>query len=727
MTQKSPFLWWVLRYFARMRGFWSYPALLIRAALGWPWAAVRFLRAAAYAEHDRWPLWLPVALGTGVGCYFALPLEPAGWCGVVAVLLAVVAVWWGRSGRFGFLLVAALCLGFAAAILRTHMVAAPVLGASFGPLRVIARVVAAEPRGDGMRLLLAPEPIRRLHYRTSDNQTPARIRVSVRYSQDLPAPGSFVRLTAMLMPPPGPAMPGDYDFARWAYYRRIGATGYSYGRPHPVPPPRALTLWESTSAGLERLRDRMTARITAAVPGDAGAIAAALITGERAGVLPETEEAYRNSGLTHVLSISGVHLALAGGIFFWVIRALLALLPTVALCYPIKKWAAVAALAGSAFYLAISGADPPAVRSEIMLATMFCAILFDRPALSMRSVALAATIVLLIEPESLADPGCQMSFASVVGLIALAEWLAARRRHHPTETIWPLKLLRYAGGIVAVSLIAGLVSAPIAIFHFNRASQYGLISNLLAEPVVGFIIMPAATAAMVAMPFGLEAAPLWLMGKGVGVMSAIAFWVAAMPGAGSLAPVWPLVSLIAVMGGFLWCALWLKRWRWFGLIAIAGGICWSLTVRPPDLLVAQNFGAVAVRGRQGTLIFLQKPKDRYAAADWLRREADPRDVPDAVSDSRGVRCDDLGCLATTYDGRVMAFDTRVDALAEDCAHARIVVSMVPAHWLCSAPLVIDRFDVLDGGGYAVWFTPQIRMVSVAARRGVRPWSMPWHR
>lgn len=684
-------------------------------------AAVRSLRAAALAEHDRWPLWLPVALGVGVGIYFALPVEPAPWCGLAAAVLAVAAIWWGRGGRFSLMLLAALGLGFAAAILRTQMVAAPVLGAAVGPVKVVARVVATEPRGDGMRLLLAPEPIRRLH-----GQTPARIRISVRYCDAILYPGSFVRLTAMLMPPPGPAMPGDYDFARWAYYRRIGATGYSYGKPYPVPPPRALTFWESASAGLEVLRDRMTARITTAVPGDAGAISAALITGERASILPQTEAVYRDSGLTHVLSISGVHLALAGGIFFWVIRALLALIPAIALCYPIKKWAAVAALAGSAFYLAISGADPPAVRSEIMLATMFVAILFDRPALSMRSVALAAAIVLLIEPESLTDPGCQMSFASVVGLIALTEWVTARRRTHPAADSWGLKLLRYGAGIIAVSVIAGLVSAPIAIFHFDRASQYGLISNLLAEPVVGFIIMPAATAAMVAMPFGLEATPLWLMGKGVTMMSAIAYWVAALPGAGSLVPVWPLVSLIAVMGGLLWCALWLRPWRWLGLIAIVFGIGWSLMARPPDVLVAQNFGAVAVRSRHGALVFLQKPKDRYAAADWLRREADPRAIADAIGDT-SVRCDDLGCLARAYDGSVIAFDTHVDALAEDCAHARIVVSMVPAHWLCAAPLVIDRFDVLDNGGYAVWLTPQITVVTVAARRGVRPWSMPWHR
>lgn len=674
------------------------------------------IRDAAVAEHDRWPLWLPVALGCGVGMYFALPVEPPGWVGVAAAVLLLVLGRASRGGRFSLLLAAALVLGFAAAMLRTALVDAPVLARKTGPVKMVARVVRAEPHGDGFRLLLAPEPIARLKKRT-----PARVRLTVRFADERPPPGSFVRLTAVLMPPPGPAMPGDYDFGRWAFYRRIGATGYTYGRPHLLAPPRAPGLAERLSAGLERLRDTMTARIMAAVPGDAGAISAALITGERASILPETETAYRDAGLTHVLSISGVHLALAGGIFFWVIRALLALIPSIVLRWPIKKWAAVAALAGSGFYLAISGADPPAVRSEIMLATMFVAILCDRPALSMRMVALAAAIVLITGPESLTDPGCQMSFASVTGLIALAEGVRRWRRNHPRPLFWPARFALYSAGICAASLIAGLASAPSAIFYFDRASQYGLLSNLVAGPVVDFVIMPAATAAMVAMPFGLEAVPLWLMGKGVSVMSAIAYWVAAMPGAGALVPVWPLASLITVMGGFLWLCLWQRSWRWFGLLPVLGGVLWSFTARPPDLLVARDFGAVAVRDTNGNLVFLQKPKDRFAAEGWLKREADDRDLADVLQAGSGVRCDDLGCLVRGRDGRLIALDKRVDALAEDCHSADIVISMVPVRDMCPARFVIDRFSLLAAGGYAVWFTPW-RVETVAARRGRRPWS-----
>jgi competence protein ComEC len=690
--------------------------------------AFAFLRAEAMAERARWPLWLPVGMGAGIGVYFALPVEP-GWAAAAMAALALAGAGWlaakARRGglRLAAMAAAAILTGFCAAKARTEWVRAPVLERKIGPVKFVARVVQAEPRGRGLRLLLQPERIRRLR----DGAMPDYVRVSVRYADEVPAPGGFVQVTAVLMPPPGPAMPGDYDFARWAYFHRIGAVGYTYGKPHPVDAPRATGWSEDFQAGLETLRGRMTARIRDAVPGPEGAISAALITGMRADVSPADEVAYRDSGLTHVLSISGVHLALAGGIFFWVVRALLALFPALAQRHPVKKWAALAALTGSAFYLAISGCDPPAVRSFIMLAAMFAAVLADRPALSMRSVALAAVLIVLFEPECVLDAGCQMSFASVVGLIALAEWSAARRAANPDRAGgWLRRASRYLLAPAAVSIVAGLVSAPIAIFHFDRASQYGLLSNLIAEPVVGTLIMPAATAAMVLMPLGLDRWPLIVMGKGVAAMSAIAHWVGGMPGAASLVPVWPLVSLIAVMLGLLWIALWRRSWRWLGVVPVAAGILWAQCTRPPDVLAARDFGAVAVRLTDGKLAFLQKPKDDFAAQSWLKREGDERDAAAALAGpGDGVRCDAIGCIAHARDGSLIAYDLRAEALAEDCGRARIVLSRVPVRGMCRGAFTIDRFDILREGGFALWLGPELRIRTVAAASGIRPWSMPW--
>jgi competence protein ComEC len=427
----------------------------------------------------------------------------------------------------------------------------------------------------------------------------------------------------------------------------------------------------------------------------------------------------------HVLSISGLHLALAGGVFFWVIRALFALFPAIVLRYPIKKWAAVGALLGSTFYLLISGCEAPAVRSWVMLAIMFTAILVDRPALSMRSVMLALVLVILITPENVLDPGCQMSFAAVIGLIALAEWQQAHRSENATKTLWR-RAWRYVLGICVTSTIAGLATAPIAIFHFDRASPFGIIANLLALPVVGVVIMPAAVAAMVLMPAGLDTWPLIAMGKGTAVMLAIARWVAALPGAGTVVPAWPAWCVAAVMSGGLWIALWRRRWRWLGLVPIGLGLVFSQMVTLPNILVAEDIHTVALHLDNGKLALTAKATDKYAAASWLRRSGDER-LPDEAIGGPGLRCDALGCIARLR-GFLVAVDARAEALAEDCAKAEVVITAVSAHRFCNGPrLVIDRIDAVADGAHAIWLGDNIRVENVEDQRGLRPWTARYQR
>ncbi|HEY0302242.1 MAG TPA: ComEC/Rec2 family competence protein, partial [Rhizomicrobium sp.] len=560
--------------------------------------------------------------------------------------------------------------------------------------------------------------------RFTPQTTPVRIRITVRAATPLPAPGSWVHVTAVLMPPPSPAAPGGYDFGRAAYYSRLGAVGYAYGRPKPIPSLRGETLLEDGFARLERLRNAMTLRIREVLPGPEGAIAAALITGERSSVDEADVQAYRDSGLMHVLSISGLHLALAGGLFFWVLRALLAAVPSVALRYPIKKWAALAALAGATFYLLISGCEAPAVRSWIMLALMFTAILFDRPAITMRTVAIAAALLLLLAPESLLAPGFEMSFAAVIALVAFGEWELSRNPDDEAPRTIPRRVWRYLAGIVTASIVAGLATAPFVIFHFGRSSQYGILANLLSLPIAGFVIMPAAAATMVLMPFGLDRLPLLAMGKGVALMSAVAHWVAGLPGATTSFAVWPLGALLAVAFGGLWLSLWRRAWRWLGLAPIALGLVLAYAAVPPDLLIARDGLTVALRVPGGSLKLLRPAKDKYAAAEWLKRDGDSHDPADAIATAAdGMHCDPLGCLARTTSGLVVADIARVDALADDCAIATIVVASVPTRRRCTGPqLVIDRFDVARANGYAVWFTQPLRVESVEQVRGLRPWS-----
>ncbi len=687
----------------------------------------RMLKESVLSERIRWSLWLPVALGVGIGVYFRLSAEPPYWIAPVLLVLSIgFAALTARASKMWQAAIlaglSAILLGFAVAKFRTERVAAPHLTRSVGPVRMEGRIVSAEARGDGMRAVIAVTSLPRL----APDEIPGRVRVTFRRPDALLAPGQLIGLTAMLLPPPSPAAPGDYDFGRWAYFQQIGAVGYAYGGPRALDDGPAANFASRLSARLETLRAAMTSRIRSVLSGSTGGIAAAMITGDRGGIDESDNEAFRDSGLFHVLSISGLHLALAGGFFFWLVRAALALFPSMALRYPIKKWAAFAALAGAGFYLAISGGNPPAVRSYIMLAIMLLAIVFDRPALTMRAVALAAAILLLWKPEGLLDPGFQMSFAAVTALVAFGEWeLNRTARIVQHDKSWMRWILRRARGIAVASVVAGIATAPFAIYHFDPSAQFGVLANLAAMPVVGLVVMPAATAAMVLMPFGLDEWPLRLMGQGIEWMLAIAHWVAGLPGAAAVLAVWPDAALLLVVAGGLWLTLWQRNWRWVGLAPIFLGLVLVQVARGPDVLIAQDGLTVAVRMQSGAFAFVRVPADEFSASSWLLRDGDARTLQQAVATGDDdIRCDSYGCVATTAENFTIASALRVEALEDDCMLADIVVSAVPVRRACNAPLlVIDRFDLADNGAYSVTIGDVLDVRSTEQMRGTRPWSM----
>ena len=656
-------------------------------------------------ERDRWPLWLPVALGAGAALYFALGAEPphmAGWGGLaLAALLAAVSAA-TRRARPALALLAALALGFAAAKCRADAVAAPVL-ARDGIVHLNARIAGIEAADSGVRLIL-DQPIS-----GAFRAAPALLSVTQRGDGAGLMPGDWIGLTAGLSPPSPPAEPGAPDFARAAFFRRLGGSGFVLGQATLAMAPWPPEWRDRIAQGVAGLRWKMTRRIRAVLPGSEGAIASALITGMRGGIADDDEAALRDAGLAHVLAIAGLHMALMGMGLFWILRAVLAAFPYLALHYPIKKWAAGAALAGSAFYLVISGAAVPAVRAFTMLAVGLVALLFDRPALSMRALALAAAILLLLRPESITEPGFQMSFAAVAALVAAAEATRGPKSGHGLHGV-----LGHVNAIFVTSAVASLATLPVSLFHFGRATHYAVLGNLLAMPVMGLVVMPLATLSVAAMPFGLEALPLRLLGHGIALMLALGRAVSGLPGAVTPAASMPVAALALMALGGLWLAIWRKRW--LGLAGIAAGIALAAMARPPDMLVAADAATVAVRGADGRLHFPLRPADRFAARAWLTQDGDARDVAAAT----GIgRCDGLGCVMPGAAGPVV-LSRKPESLAEDCARAVILVSAAVV--ACKGPrFIADGPHAARDQGYALWFTPKLKIESVRAWRGKRPW------
>lgn len=515
------------------------------------------------AARPQAALWLPVLLGAGIALYFALPLEPPVWLAPVLLLpLALLLLAARRApGCPGWLqalplALLALALGFQLAQLRSLAVAAPVLERELGPVRLEATVERVERQERGRRLWLSEARVERL----AAADTPVRLRVTLRGLEPAVAPGDRVALLAILRPPPGPATPGAYDFARQAWFLRLGAVGFALGD--------LERLGEgSVEAGLlarptrwrDGLRQAIAERVLAVLPDRRGAVAAALTVGERGAIPEPTLAALRDSGLAHLLAISGLHLGLAAGAVFFALRAGLAAWPAVALTRPIKKWAAVAALAAAFAYLQLAGASVTAQRAFVMVGVVLLAVLLDRSAVTLRLVAWAAVAVLALAPESLVSASFQLSFAAVVALVSAWElwrgWRETRRGGPRGESLWRLPA-GYLAALAFTSLIAGLATAPFAAFHFNRLALYGLVANLLAVPVAAFLVMPAALLALLAMPLGLDRPFLWLLGAGVEAILRIGDLVAGWPGAVALVPAMPAWGLAAVALGGLWLCLW---------------------------------------------------------------------------------------------------------------------------------------------------------------------------
>ncbi len=462
------------------------PRVLIeRGGVAWTHLAATFERE---IDAGRGFLWLPVAFGIGILIYFGLPAEP--WAPALMALAAVliVAAWRSRFRTAAFrVLVVAACVacGALAAKVRTDMVSAPVLSREM-TVTVSGWIAEREEaaRG-GVRVLVRVHEIAGV----AATATPVLVRVTVRSHGETLAVGDAVTMRARLQPPGGAVMPGGYDFARVAFYERIGAVGFVYGAAKPAdigPAPLGIRL----SVPLAHLRDTIRRRVEAALPGDNGHLAAALVMGDRGGISEATQEAMRASGLAHMLAISGLHMVLVAGSAFWLIRALLALSTGLALNRPIKKWAAAGALAVAAAYLGISGAGIATQRAFVMLAIMLVAVMLDRPAITLRNVALAAFVILIVAPESLTTASFQMSFAATVALVAgyeaITAWRDRRLVLDDRSAGGILRgLRRSAGSLLLTSTIAGLATAPIAAFHFQRVAPLTLIANLAAMPVVG--------------------------------------------------------------------------------------------------------------------------------------------------------------------------------------------------------------------------------------------------
>ena len=542
-------------------------------------------------ERGQLPLWFVASFAAGIGAWLWLP-TPLAWSAFIVLALGIAAggLAGGHSRLARALVIGGIALAAGCGWIwgRSEWVAAPRLDRP-AIVDLEARVEKIEPlvaKGD-VRLTLAPV----------GTTLPPRIRLSLP-AKDAPTglgEDARIKLRARLQAPPPMALPGGHDFARDAWFAGRGAVGRAIGPVEILAP--------SAGGRLDQWRARLGRHIRTQLPGPSGGVATALANGDQAAVTEPDADAMRRSGLAHLLSVSGLHIAAAVGAAMLITLRLLALSERLALRFNlVLVAAAVGALAGVAYTL-LTGMQVPTVRACIAALLVLGGIALGREAISLRLVAVGALVVLLFRPEALAGASFQLSFAAVTTIIVLHQFGPVRRLLAPREEGLPQRVLRGLGGLLLTGLAVELALMPFALYHFHKAGLYGVAANMIAIPLTTFVIMPLEAAALLLDSIGLGA-PLWAAtGWSIDLMLALARSVAETKGAVAMLPTMPRWAFAAMVFGGLWLCLWRSRVRWWAVVPFAIGASGAVLAAVPDLLITgdgQHLAIVRSDGVAGT-------------------------------------------------------------------------------------------------------------------------------
>ena len=683
---------------------------------------------------------LPVFMAGGALAWFSAGSAPAAsalWAGLAASAALALALREKPALFATCLALAAFLAGMVAADAETRWSRTQITGSAVAT-GVTGRVARIEHREDG-RVRLTIDVLETA--RPALRYAPPRVRLTARQVPEALAAGDVINGYARLMPPSGPVRPGGYDFAFESWFDGIGAVGFFLGDPKRAEWAGMPSPASRIAAWTENIRLALAGRIRAQIGGPEGEIAAALIAGVRAGIPEEINEALRRTGLAHVLSISGLHMALVALSVMTALRSGFALFPAFASRHPTKKYGAALSLLACAAYLAISGIEVAALRSFIMLAVMLLALLADRSALTMRNLAFAALIVIAISPHEVMGPSFQMSFAATAALIGgYAAWSQYRerrpRRAPPRRGILVGFAQRIGYGMAALamtSVLAGLATTIYGVYHFHRVSPWSLGANLLAMPVVSVLVMPWAVAAAVLMPFGLDGLPLWVMGRGIALMNAIAIWFSdrsPLDAVGAIPPSSVVAFTLALAASAL-PTTWL---RLACLPLVAAGLLLVSLRTLPDVLISEDGRLVAVRLEDGRLAVNRPRPNGFTIDNWMMATAASewlRPAKDAEAGGQGFSCGERACIADAGGGRVIVHTADAVLASAHCGIAAlIVIDDATAKDPCAAAsgtTVLTKRDLARRGSAEISFAGRSRAGPPAIiRHAIDEPYRPWH-
>jgi competence protein ComEC len=682
-------------------------------------AAVRgALEAWFEEERDRAVLWLPVFMGSGVAFYYMLRTEPSAW--VCAAALPALALGWWRPNWFAP--VAAIVLGFCASQFATAR-APPMLWQLPTKAAIVTGAISAvEMLPEGRRITIRPATIE-----GDAAALPRAVRVRLRPTDDgeLQA-GDRIRIRALIRPPSAPAYPDGWDLQRTAYYAGLGASGYALGPTEVV----AHAMPSGQMRMIQWLREVIARRVSAVVPGAAGAVCVTLLTGASMAIPEVDHAAFRDSGLAHLLAVAGLHIGIVMGFALMLARCALRFSEHASLHWPTKKLAGAAALGAGGCYMVLTGMHVPIIRSFSMACLFTIALLADRRPFSMRGLGLAAVVLMLLAPQEVPEVSFQMSFSAVLALIAgyeaLRPWL--RKLHGDS---WHRRTASHVVALALTSLLAGSASAPFGAYHFGQVQVYFVLANMVAVPLTAVWVMPAGLIGLGLMPLHLEALAWVPMGWGAEIVIRIARLCASLPAATFRVPHMPLWGLLVFSVGLAWLGIWRTRWRLLGAGPMAVGLASVFFAHLPDVLVAGDGRLLAVRTGRADYVQVSQGGSKFVRDAWASYLGitEFRAMPDtsAPDDDPAFRCGDGSCVVQPYADRKGVLLPRGAQHPDGCKDVSVIVSGEPARGLCAKPWpqLVDRFTVWRGGSAAIWLEPGgARIVLDRVERGTRPWTPP---
>lgn len=672
-------------------------------------------------ERKRWFLWVPVLFSVGISIFFSISWQPEVLhMGHSVLIVAILFTPFVRNRQI--LLLPVICsliisLGFNVAQIRQYSITAPVLQKKV--VTQLSGLVANKSAGARKKRLLIEE----LNFENAKVPGLTKVRVTVRTDISHILPGQRISLKAVLLPPPAPAYPGAYDFQRDSYFKQIGAVGYSISSVNIV---EANTgYWRSFLNQSSVIRDKVNGYINRNAPQEFSGFSIAIMSGDKAALSKEQLENMRQSGLAHLLAISGLHMGMVGGLIFFTVRLLGSLWPRVALTYPIKKWAAIITLFGLTGYLLVSGMSISALRAYLMISMVFTAICFDRTALSLRNLALAALLILLVFPESLLTVSFQMSFAAVFCLIAAYERFGNRLLTVMHNVGFIKRCALYFAGIIFTSLIASFATAPFAVFHFGQFALLGIIANLIAVPLMGLWVMPWTLISFILMPFVETSIGLDLAAEGINYILLVAKFVSSLPGAILQIGVYPKILFVSLVLAVLWFLIWRTPLKWGAVAFLATGFGSLFFASVPDILFNDSGNLFLVRDTVSNIYVSTLRADRFERKRWqlLYGTTKIQKIPAVFSEGDAIRCDEVGCIFRK-EAHIVAFAKNWMASDLDCERADILLSSEPVYGECPNPkYIIDKFDLWRSGTHALYFKKDgsIHIETVNSVRGDRPW------